>query len=160
MSGPLRRNGAPIVLFLALACLGCAHTQTPGRRVYVISETARGVGTALGTGGSGFRNCDEEHATCFDECWRANPLPWPHTKRDGWYREYCTRECRKQYMECEKHNEQKARELKFSRVEDAIEWIRSHQAEVALGTVVVIAGVAFVITTGGAGALILAPLAL
>ncbi|WP_309896165.1 hypothetical protein [Archangium sp.] len=63
-------------------------------------------------------------------------------------------------MECEKANEKKARELKFSRVDAAIEWIREHKAEVALGTVVIIAGVAFVVTTGGAGALILAPLAL
>jgi site-specific recombinase len=63
-------------------------------------------------------------------------------------------------MECEKENEKKAKELKFSRVDDAVEWIRAHKAEVALGTVVIIAGVAFVITTGGSGALILAPLAL
>jgi len=63
-------------------------------------------------------------------------------------------------MECEKANEKKARELKFSRVDDAIEWIREHKVEVALGTVVIIAGVAFVITTSGTGALILAPLAL
>ncbi|HEX8699039.1 MAG TPA: hypothetical protein VF815_09410, partial [Myxococcaceae bacterium] len=57
-------------------------------------------------------------------------------------------------------NEKKTRRLKFSRVDEAIEWITNHKAEVALGTVVVIAGVAFVITTGGTGALILAPLAL
>lgn len=63
-------------------------------------------------------------------------------------------------MECEKANEKKARELKFSRVDDAIGWIKHHKAEVALGTIVIIAGVAFVITTGGSGALILAPLAL
>ncbi len=63
-------------------------------------------------------------------------------------------------MECEKENEKKAKELKFSRVEGAVGWIRTHKAEVALGTVVIIAGVAFVITTGGSGALILAPLAL
>ena len=50
--------------------------------------------------------------------------------------------------------------LKFSRVDEAIEWIRNHKAQVTLGTVVVIAGVAFVLTTGGSGALILAPLAL
>lgn len=145
---------------IALACFGCAHAQRPEPRVYVISETASGVGTALGTGGSGLRNCDEEHTKCFDDCWSANPLPWPHTKRDGWLREYCTRECRKQYMDCEKDNEKKVKELKFSRVEDAVDWIRRHKTEVALGTVVVIAGVAFVVTTGGAGALILAPLAL
>jgi len=63
-------------------------------------------------------------------------------------------------MECEKANEKKAKELNFPRVDDAIEWIRNHKAEVALGTVVIIAGVAFIVTTGGAGALILAPLAL
>jgi hypothetical protein len=63
-------------------------------------------------------------------------------------------------MECEKENEKKAKELKFSRIDDAVEWLRAHKAEVALGTVVIIAGVAFVITTGGSGALILAPLAL
>lgn len=66
-------------------------------------------------------------------------------------------------MRCEKENEKRARELKelkFSRVEDAIEWLNDHKAEVALGTIVIIAGVAFVLTTGGAGALILAPLAL
>jgi len=63
-------------------------------------------------------------------------------------------------MECERANENKARELKFSRVDEAIEWIRNHKAQVALGTVVIIAGVAFFITTGGSGALVLAPLAL
>jgi hypothetical protein len=151
-----------IVLMTAMAVLsvGCAHGQRPENRIYVISEDARGVGSALGTGGAGFRDCDAEHAQCFKECWNAPTLPWPHTKRDEWYNEYCTRECRKQYMECEKENEKKAKELKFSRVEDAVGWIRAHKTEVALGTVVIIAGVAFVITTGGSGALILAPLAL
>ncbi|WNG35106.1 hypothetical protein F0U61_16680 [Archangium violaceum] len=151
-----------IALLIAgmLAISGCAHTQRPERRVYVISEDASGVGVSLGTGGSGFRNCEAEERECFNECWNAEPLPYPHTKRDGWFREYCTRECRKHYNECEKANENKAKDLKFSRVDEAIDWIRNHKAEVALGTVVVIAGVAFVITTGGSGALILAPLAL
>jgi hypothetical protein len=63
-------------------------------------------------------------------------------------------------VECERENEKRARELKFSRVDEAIDWIRNHKAEVALGMIVIIAGTAFVITTGGTGALILAPLAL
>ena len=50
--------------------------------------------------------------------------------------------------------------LEFSRVDQAIAWIQDHKTEVALGTVVIVAGVAFIITTGGSGALILAPLAL
>ena len=149
-----------LVVAVVMASLGCAHPQRPESRIYVISEDARGVGTALGTGGSGFRNCDAEQRECFNDCWNTEPLPYPHERRDGAFYQYCETECLKVFMECEKVNEQKARELKFSRVDEAIEWIRNHKAQVALGTVVVIAGVAFVITTGGSGALILAPLAL
>ncbi|MCY1076152.1 hypothetical protein [Archangium lansingense] len=149
-------------LFVAIvaAGIGCAHSQRPEPRIYVISEDAHGVGTALGTGGSGFRNCDAEQIECYNDCWNTEPLPYPFTERDKGWGKHCTSTCLKLYMECEKANEQKARELKFSRVDEAIEWIRNHKAQVALGTVVVIAGVAFVITTGGSGALILAPLAL
>jgi hypothetical protein len=42
----------------------------------------------------------------------------------------------------------------------ALAWLREHKAELALGTVVVVAGVAFVVATGGGGALLLVPLAL
>ncbi|WPB80276.1 hypothetical protein KYC5002_14175 [Archangium violaceum] len=142
------------------ASMGCAHSQRPESRTYVISEDAHGVGTALGTGGSGFRNCDAEQIECYDDCWNTEPLPYPFTERDKGWDKHCTSKCLKEYMECEKANEQKVRELKFSRVDEAIQWIRNHKAQVALGTVVVVAGVAFVITTGGSGALILAPLAL
>lgn len=146
-----------------VASAGCAHSHRPEPRNYVVAESASGVGSALGTGGAGFRDCDAEHIECFDACWNTTPLPYPYTRRDGWFREYCTRRCREEYVRCEKENEKRARELKelkFSRVEDAIEWLNDHKAEVALGTIVIIAGVAFVLTTGGAGALILAPLAL
>ncbi|WP_147333091.1 hypothetical protein [Archangium gephyra] len=159
----MRRMGlkwTALIAAVVVASIGCAHSQRPESRIYVISEDAQGVGTALGTGGSGFRNCDAEHNECFDDCWKTEPLPYPHEKRDGAFFEYCTSLCRKQYMECVAENEKKAKELKFSRVAEAVDWIRNHKAEVALGTVVVIAGVAFVITTGGSGALILAPLAL
>jgi hypothetical protein len=145
---------------MALVITGCVHQQRPEPRTYVIAETVHGVGALLGTGGAGLRNCDEEHVRCFDECWNADPLPWPYTARDGWFHEYCTKECRKQYMECERDNEKRAKGLKFSRVDEAIDWIRHHKAEVALGMIVVVAGTAFVITTGGTGALVLAPFAL
>lgn len=55
---------------------------------------------------------------------------------------------------------QSAGKLEFMTADQAIEWLKLHKAEVALGTVVVIAGVAFILTTGGAGALVLIPLAL
>lgn len=156
----LEVKAAVLLVAAVSAAVGCAHSQRPESRIYVISENAHGVGASLGVGGSGFRNCEAEERECYDDCWNAEPLPYPYTKRDGWFREYCTRECRKLYVECEKENEKRARELKFSRVDEAIDWIRNHKAEVALGTVVIVAGVAFVVTTGGSGALILAPLAL
>ncbi len=50
--------------------------------------------------------------------------------------------------------------LEFSSLDKARDWIRAHKTEVAFGTVVIVAGTAFIIATGGTGALILAPLAL
>ncbi|MFP2925360.1 hypothetical protein ACLESO_09100 [Pyxidicoccus sp. 3LG] len=63
-------------------------------------------------------------------------------------------------MDEQEESAEGAEKLEFSRIDQAIEWIKTHKAEVALGTVVIIAGAAFIITTGGSGALILAPLAL
>jgi hypothetical protein len=145
---------------VVLVGAGCAHHPRPERRSYVIAESTEGVGTSLGVGGSGLRDCDEEHVQCFDACWNTKSLPWPYTKRDGWFHEYCTKQCRQRYLDCEKDNETRAGTLEFSRIDDAMEWLEKHKAEVALGTVVVIAGVAFVLSTGGAGALVLVPLAL
>lgn len=148
---------------IGLASVGCAHTQRPEPRVYVISEDAQGVGTSLGAGGAGGRDCQAEHEACFRRCWNTTP-PYPHKRGDGWHHEYCTTKCRKEFNDCEAEEEARekagTRRLEFSHLEQAMEWLRTHKAEVALGTVVIIAGVAFILTTGGSGALILAPLAL
>ncbi|WP_147444502.1 MULTISPECIES: hypothetical protein [Corallococcus] len=55
---------------------------------------------------------------------------------------------------------EKARKLGFTDMERAIDWLQKHKAEVTLGTLVVVGGVAFVLTTSAAGALVLIPLAL
>lgn len=148
---------------LTIASVGCVHTQQPENRIYVVSEDARGVGTALGTGGAGGeRDCQAEHEECFRKCWKKSRPPYPH-KHDEWYYKRCTADCSKAYNECVDEQEaarEGAKKLEFSRVDQAVEWIRNNKAGVALGTVVIIAGAAFVITTGGSGALILAPLAL
>lgn len=156
-----------VLMALTLTGIGCAHTQRPESRIHVISETAEGVGTFPGSGGAGGHDCQKEHEECIDRCWK-NRYPWPHSKEQGgWYYERCLTTCREEFNECTEEQEQAAREreerekkLKFSRMDDAIDWLRNHKAEVALGTVVIVAGVAFVLTTGGSGALILAPLAL
>jgi len=138
---------------------GCSHAQRPERRVYVIAEGTNGIG------GSGGRNCDVEHIQCFDRCWNSAP-PLTSIKRgSGKHHEYCTEECRREYMDCIKEKELQAKRggsetLQFSNIDRALDWLREHKTEVAIGTVVVVAGVAFIVATGGAGALVLAPLAL
>jgi hypothetical protein len=147
-----------VVLSAAMASGGCAHTQAPEPRVYFISEDAGGIG------GSGAYDCDSEFKHCMKRCWDKR-YPWPHSKpQAGWYHERCEQDCNKEYNECEEEREkeeaERRKKLKFSRMDEAIDWLRNHKAEVALGTVVIVAGVAFVLTTGGAGALVLVPLAL
>ncbi len=52
---------------------------------------------------------------------------------------------------------QKSRALQFTAVDDAVEWLKRNRGELFLGTVVVIAGVAFVTMSAGAGAAVLVP---
>jgi hypothetical protein len=149
---------------VAMACIGCAHTQQPERKVYIISEDAKEVGIALATGGGG-HDCQAEHEECVGRCWNKKNWPYPHNKQQsGWYLERCEHDCRVEFNKCEEEQEEAARErakkLEFSRIDEAIEWLNAHKPEIALGTVVVVAGVVFVLAISGAGALILIPLAL
>jgi hypothetical protein len=158
---------AALIIVMAQVSAGCSHVPpAPERRIYVVAESADGVGSAPGVGGSGFRNCEDEQIECWDDCWKKKP-PYPMKKKDPGHYEYCTRTCREAYTRCVQENEEKARELareakgrefKFSRVDKAIEWIGEHKTEIAIGTVVVVAGVLFVLAVGPGGALILVPL--
>ncbi len=153
---------------VVVACAGCGHAR-PARdnaRTYVVDEDASGVGSALGTGGSGY-DCDDELNACFNRCWESSRQPYPHTEHNEWYYEHCTRECRKAYMQCIEEKEKEEAErvkrrppLEFSTLDKARDWIRAHKTEIALGTVVIVAGTTFILVTGGTGALLLAPLAL
>ncbi|ATB34621.1 hypothetical protein CYFUS_000028 [Cystobacter fuscus] len=66
------------------------------------------------------------------------------------------------FVECTKGRGEWAEEYvaEFDAVEPAIDWLKKHRRELAVGTVVVIAGVAFaVVVAGSAGAvLVLTPL--
>lgn len=150
-----------LVMVVTMVSLGCSHAQKPRAQVYVISEDAQGVGAKLGTGGSGGRDCQAEHEECFRKCWQTRRPKYPH-KHDGWYYERCTADCREEFNRCEEEQEKEERsrvkKLEFSNIDQALEWLRAHKAEIALGMVVVVAGVAFIVATSGTGALILAPL--
>lgn len=131
----------------------------------MISESAEGVGTGLGTGGAGADICQEELEKCMKTCWEKRQWPYPHSKEQaGWYYKRCTVDCNRQFTDCEEEFEEAERsrkkQLEFSRMNEAVEWLGEHKAEIALGTIVIVAGVTFIVTTGGSGALLLAPLAL
>ncbi|MFP2896152.1 hypothetical protein [Corallococcus sp. 4LFB] len=164
-AGPGSCAGAFFVLAVMMAA-ACGHTQRPERKTYVVSEDARGVGTAEGpgTGGSGAEAyCGEVQKQCFQKCWRRKPPITSVPKHSAMHHEYCTKTCREEFMKCVEEQEalerQAARpELRFSSMAAALDWLREHKAEVALGTVVVVAGMAFTLAVAPAGLLVLSPI--
>jgi hypothetical protein len=148
----------------ALASFGCSHTQRPERKVHVIAEQAGGTDRSdgPGVGGAGAdAYCAELQRKCHTRCKRRAPKYPGIEKGSPYHDELCTTECLAVFMKClEEQAELERQELEFSNIDAALDWLRRHKTEVALGTVVVVAGVAFVVATGGSGALILAPLAL
>jgi hypothetical protein len=146
---------------MLLVCTGCAHTQRSpqGAETYVIFEEASGIG------GSGGYDCDAAQIDCFDRCWNSAPPQTSIKRGSGKHHEACSEKCLEEYMECVEEQEQwaeerKKKDLHFLDVTTALNWLRSHKTELVIGTVVVVGGVAYVIATGGGGALLLAPLAL
>jgi hypothetical protein len=82
-----------------------------------------------------------EHENGVARCWNKKDWPYPHNKeQSGWYLERCEHDCGEAFKQCEEEQEEAAR------------WKDK--------MVVIVAGVAFVLATGGSGALILTPLAL
>lgn len=152
-----------LITAVAMACVGCAHVQRPESRIYVVSKNAEGLGAALATGGSGGHDCQQEHVECMQRCWD-NRYPWPHSEeQSGWYHERCIKNCREQFAECDKQQEQTLREkekkLNFSSMDRAIEWMDGHKGELTVGAIVVVAGVTFALAVNPLGWLVLVPVA-
>ncbi|QRO02966.1 hypothetical protein JRI60_46350 [Archangium violaceum] len=55
---------------------------------------------------------------------------------------------------------QERRPREFSAVNDAVDWLKRNHQTILVGSIVVIAGVAFVAVSAGAGLVVLAPAAL
>jgi hypothetical protein len=104
------------------------------------------------------RDCDQEQIECHRDCMRRKP-PYPHGARlsHGHIR-YCDNKCLTEYMDCLKL--QKLEPLSFPAIERAADWVRRHRQEVLVGTIIVAAGVSFVVISAGAGLVVLAPVAL
>lgn len=99
------------------------------------------------------RDCSAEQIECFRRCYNGNP-PWPCGRDKGSRYRYCQTMCLAAYMACEAEN---AAERLSDALKQAYEWLAAHP-EVVIGTVIVIAGVAFVVASGGSGAPVLIPL--
>ncbi|MDC0714353.1 hypothetical protein POL68_38215 [Stigmatella sp. ncwal1] len=118
------------------------------------SSTSRAFDLVYTSGGG--RDCDKEHIECFRRCWNTQP-PYPITRGDKGHDKYCARTCREAYMECLKDIE--AQPLAFSDMVKAKDWLKRHEKEVLVGSIVLVAGAAFMVSTVGAGVLVLVPLA-
>lgn len=106
------------------------------------------------------RDCDQEHIDCHRLCMRRKlPPPLNYIPRGHpTHNEICRKQCLSQYNDCLKLQGLAA--VQFPAVNSAVEWLKHHQTELLVGTLIVIAGVTFAVASAGAGLVLLAPLAL
>jgi hypothetical protein len=104
------------------------------------------------------RDCEDEFYACAEMCKKSlRGRDWSHAS-PGSKDEICRDRCRPAYNDCCQLRDQ-AGALKFPAVDGAVDWLKQHHEELLVGTVVVIAGVAFVAVVVGSGgtALVLVP---
>lgn len=90
---------------------------------------------------------------------RRFPSSHDHIKRqDGSKGRFCATECLGKLQECLKSQNSSA--LILPAVNEAVEWLKRNREQLLVGTIVIIAGVAFVTISAGAGAVVLAPVVL
>jgi hypothetical protein len=109
------------------------------------------------------RDCDAENRQCIEMC-MSRPLPrgFGHTTSGGRGKggklAWCNDQCSQPYQDCRELEGRQPQE--FSAVDEAVDWLKRHPRGVLVGSIVVIAGVAFVTVSAGAGLVVLAPAAL
>jgi hypothetical protein len=104
------------------------------------------------------RNCEDEENACMEMCLKSlRGRDWSHASQ-GSKNKMCRDRCRPAYIDCCELRE-RAEAVKFTAVDDAVDWLKRNHKEVLVGTVIIIAGVAFVVVVVGTGgaALVLAP---
>ncbi|TQF14717.1 hypothetical protein FJV41_17465 [Myxococcus llanfairpwllgwyngyllgogerychwyrndrobwllllantysiliogogogochensis] len=106
------------------------------------------------------RDCDEENRDCVREC-MSRPLArgYGHItnggRKKGGKLEFCQERCDQPLRDCQELERLQPRE--FAATDDAVDWLKRNRTSVLMGSLVVIAGVAFVVVSMGAGLLVLAP---
>ena len=137
------------------------HSWEPVSSVDLSQYPSRAIGNVLESRSvrvAWTRNCEDERDACVEMCMKSLIGPdWSHASRGSKFK-ICDGRCRPAYIDCCRLREQ-AEVRSFPAVDGAVDWLKQHRREVLVGTVVIIAGVAFVaiaVGTGGA-ALLLAP---
>lgn len=103
------------------------------------------------------RDCEQEQIDCFNRCWEQDP-PEGYRRHKREHYAYCQEECLRGYMDCLKATGQYS--LEFRGMNEALDWLKRHRKELAVGSVIVAAGVAFVTVSAAGSVLILAPIVL
>jgi len=108
------------------------------------------------------RDCDQENQDCYRRC-MDRPLPpgyggFTSPRKRGGKSEFCRGECQQAYDDCLEL--ERLRPQEFSATDGAVSWLKRHRTEVLVGSLIVIAGTAFVVISAGAGLIVLAPVLL
>jgi len=104
------------------------------------------------------RNCEEERDACESMCLAGlKGRAWSHMSA-GSKKEHCVRVCMQPYFDCCTLRElAEGKAVEFHALDEAADWLKQNRERLLEGAVVVIAGVAFVVTLGGGGLLFLVP---
>jgi len=108
-------------------------------------------------------DCYAQYLECYYQC-RKTPVPpdFDQYLYDlgpvAGHERYCSEKCMRQYTDCLKALGRRPRE--FTATDGALDWLKRHRKEVLAGSMVVIAGVVFVVVSAGAGLVVLAPVVL
>jgi len=107
-----------------------------------------------------YRDCEREFDDCIKMCVKSlRGRSWSHATKASKIAT-CRTRCYPAYLDCSRLQEQSPREtVRFTEIDEAIDWLKDNSEMVLAGTVVVIAGVTFAVVVGGTGgaALLLAP---
>jgi hypothetical protein len=141
-----------------------SHSWQPVEEVdlsqYRASSSARGPARQIVPVMAGRqRDCDEENRECLREC-ISRPLPrgfghMTSNGKKGAKEAYCREKCWQPYRDCQELERLKPQE--FTAIDSATDWLKHHRKTLLAGSIVVIAGVAFIVVSAGAGLVILAP---
>ncbi|WP_233166619.1 hypothetical protein [Archangium sp. Cb G35] len=104
------------------------------------------------------RDCHAEFTDCIDTC-MDRPLSedYAHITSAGAKRTHCTKGCWQPYRDCE--DLKNLRPQEFSATTQAIDWLKRNRDEALVGSIVVVAGVAFLVAFPPGALIALVPVA-